>query len=154
MGNELIQVVYLSRSTRRITGGDLQEIQTHASLNSVRNGVTGVLIYGDSHFLQLLEGDPEAVEETLVRIKRDSRHTDLKELMRRAVTERASGMWSMGVIGLDMPPRLVTAADMQMGCRLQELANRCQAATSDKEATEVIREMIQLFVECKEQAAA
>ena len=52
-------------------------IADDATLRNERVGVTGALMFAGSVFVQLLEGDGKAVEETFERICRDMRHRRL-----------------------------------------------------------------------------
>ena len=53
----LAQLVYISDATRPFDSPDLEELVRLAAVANGRQSVTGVLIYGNSTFLQLLEGD-------------------------------------------------------------------------------------------------
>jgi hypothetical protein len=46
--------------------------------------------------MQVLEGQEVAINETMARIEKDSRHTDLVVLERTAITSRSFDQWSMG----------------------------------------------------------
>ncbi len=46
-------------------------------------GVSGALMFNEQRFVQVLEGERDAVEETFARIQRDARHTALIVIARR-----------------------------------------------------------------------
>jgi hypothetical protein len=54
-----------------------------------------VLLSGHRHYLQVIEGPKEPVEDTFLRIVTDDRHRDLLLLSRRMVTKREFGEWRM-----------------------------------------------------------
>ncbi len=92
----LLHLIYVSS-----LGADVQESEIVKILaSSVRRngeaGVTGMLLYAGGNFLQVLEGERAAVEETYARIARDPRHHGLIEIERRAVAQRDFPAWSMG----------------------------------------------------------
>jgi len=64
--------------------------------NNFRDDVTGFLIFDKSTFVQILEGDRNAVLETYERIGRDPRHMNLTLIAARDVEARAFADWSMG----------------------------------------------------------
>jgi hypothetical protein len=94
----LSQVVYLSRDRMRLQ--DIDDLVTASALRNARHGITGALLFGGGHFLQVLEGSPEAVEALLGRIALDPRHTDFEVLLRRPVSSRQFMNWGMVLVGL------------------------------------------------------
>jgi hypothetical protein len=86
------------------TGEALRELRAihHASVtNNTENGVTGALLFSDMYFLQVLEGDDDAVRETVARILQDDRHRNMSVLASDAIDERAFGQWSMKLVQRD-----------------------------------------------------
>ena len=69
----MYRLIYKSRSTNPISW-DLVDviIETSKRLNA-RHGVTGVLLATKSHFLQVLEGSFDDVNDVFSRINRDTR---------------------------------------------------------------------------------
>ena len=55
-----------------------------------------MLIYGNGTFLQCVEGEPNAVEQLLEKIKIDSRHKDFKILSNIKIQNRLFSKWDMG----------------------------------------------------------
>lgn len=92
----LIQLVYASAATRQLSTEDLDEILDAARRNNGAAGITGMLLYHEGSFLQVLEGDPEVVDALFERIEGDPRHTDAMVLLRAEVEERGFERWRMG----------------------------------------------------------
>ena len=92
----MIQVTYISSATRSISTDELQDMLKQFRENNARLGVTGMLIYGNQTFLQVLEGEEKTVTDLLNTIKRDPRHTDFRFLQRKTVERREYADWSMG----------------------------------------------------------
>jgi hypothetical protein len=95
----LSQVVYLSRDRMRLE--DIDDLVTASARRNARHGITGVLLFGGGHFLQVLEGPPEVVDALVGRIAADPRHTDFEVLLRRPVSSRQFAHWGMVLVGLD-----------------------------------------------------
>src|SRR5450631_2148604 len=57
--------------------------------------VTGVLLYSDGHFMQCLEGPADRLASVYDRIKSDSLHFGIIDLVREPIQERAFSEWSM-----------------------------------------------------------
>ncbi len=91
----LRRVIYSSRVARAVRFADAEAIADAASVRNEQAGLTGLLLYTPSHFLQVLEGPPSAVQVTLSRIRRDPRHSDLRIIDEREIDAREFGSWSM-----------------------------------------------------------
>ena len=92
----VFQLVYVSRAAMDIDLHSLDEILALARCNNANRGVTGMLLYHDGAFIQVLEGEEQTVEQTFAKIQSDSRHTDANVVLRTSVPERAFDDWSMG----------------------------------------------------------
>ena len=92
----MLTIVYASRAVRTLTETDLSRLLTGAQARNRSDGITGMLLYAQDSFLQQLEGEDAAVEETFARIAGDERHTDVRVLSRREVDARRFPGWTMG----------------------------------------------------------
>lgn len=97
----LFQIGYVSTATAAMRRDDLiQLLRTARDLN-LRNAVTGLLLFHGGHFMQVIEGEEDAVRETFGRIRQDSRHRDIAVLFDEPISERLFADWSMGFQQLD-----------------------------------------------------
>ncbi len=99
--DDVFQLIYTSQARTSLTVDDLAEIERVAMAKNVGSQVTGILAYGSGHFLQLLEGDEDAVETTYARIEQDGRHRKLEVLAFERVDRRIFSPWSMRLANLD-----------------------------------------------------
>lgn len=97
----LFRLLYHSRASGTLSDADVAAIATAAEERNQREGLTGMLCYGDGMFLQCLEGPPEAVSRTLGRIFRDPRHTDLVLIDAREANGRTFPDWGMSFTRLN-----------------------------------------------------
>lgn len=63
--------------------------------NNERLGLTGALVYGDGQFMQVIEGDKQAVTALYARIAADPRHQGVFKMADKTITERTFHNWSM-----------------------------------------------------------
>ena len=91
----LRQLLYVSSSTPPQTRVALDPIYDSSRHNNALDGVTGLLLSDGYRFVQVLEGSPEAVDETMARIRQDPRHERIEVLSDKAVAAREFGQWSM-----------------------------------------------------------
>ncbi len=94
--DSLIHLIYASVATSLPTDGELSTVLLTSRANNVRDGVTGMLLYIDGSFFQVLEGPPDAVDRTFARIAGDPRHARPVTIIRERIPRRSFGEWSMG----------------------------------------------------------
>ena len=64
-------------------------------------GITGMLFYFDATFIQLIEGDEEAVKLVYKDICKDTRHRNVVTLKQGELADRYYTNWSMGFKSID-----------------------------------------------------
>jgi len=89
-------IVYVSTETSRFSDRDLVALLTESRDKNLVSEITGLLLYKDGNFMQLLEGPEQAVRTTMEKIKIDSRHRSVRVLMEEETPKREFGDWSMG----------------------------------------------------------
>lgn len=80
---------------------NIQNILDVARVKNSEVGITGILIYRNGLFLQMLEGEEEAVHELYGKIASDDRHCELKTLFKQEASERLFSFWFMGFARLN-----------------------------------------------------
>jgi hypothetical protein len=98
----LIKLVYASAATKPFTQNALQELLSKARTFNSRVGISGLLLYHEQSFFQILEGPQEVVIPLFAGIERDPRHERVLLLSRKEnEEERNFAAWSMGFIDVD-----------------------------------------------------
>ena len=92
----LIHCVYCSASTRPMSGTDLAELLRRARQNNARAGLTGMLLYAEESFFQVLEGPADAVYALCSKIELDTRHAKMTKIIQEPIRQRAFDHWTMG----------------------------------------------------------
>ncbi len=90
------QVIYASAGVRKLPADELAAILTQARAHNTAAGITGLLVYHDGSFLQVLEGPEDEVDALIAKIKKDPRHHKFKLLLRDTVPAPEFEEWSMG----------------------------------------------------------
>ncbi len=95
----LMQIIYVSQL---VGNADTQLVPIHTSAvkHNTNNGVTGMLLYFKGSFMQVLEGERDAVMVTYHRIQVDRRHQHCKVLVEEDIAQRHFPQWSMGLCSL------------------------------------------------------
>jgi hypothetical protein len=89
-------LVYASRALAPFDDRELLTLLESARARNSAHGVTGMLVYAASSFLQLIEGESDAVQVIWDHIRVDPRHTALRVLQDGPTRDRLFGEWSMG----------------------------------------------------------
>lgn len=84
----LFQLVYMSSATEPFTKDQLRELLKGSHRRNARAGITGLLLYKDGNFMQVLEGEETAVRQLFEKIKQDARHHDIITLLQQSIPER------------------------------------------------------------------
>jgi hypothetical protein len=92
----MLQMIYTSEAKKKFSPGELQALMLTARHNNDRSGITGMLLYEDGTFLQVLEGENEVVETTYQRIAADKRHDKIMLIARFEIDHRSFHDWEMG----------------------------------------------------------
>lgn len=94
------KLLYVSNTKRDFPEEGLKTVLSGARRTNAALGVTGLLLYIDGGFLQVLEGERTVLQELYSKIAKDSRHWDAKLLLDNA-GPRNFGAWSMGFKALN-----------------------------------------------------
>jgi len=102
----MIQIVYVSAAANPMTTEQLKALLAKARVRNATHSVTGMLLYHDGSFLQVLEGHEADVDPILASIQRDPRHTSTRILHRGAIVQREFPDWSMGFLDTSRWPQI------------------------------------------------
>lgn len=97
----LYELAYLSTSTRLLSDAELDDLLTQARAKNATLGVTGMLLYKDKSFLQVIEGERDVLDPLFQTIRRDMRHQNVRQLFFRPCEGRNFADWQMGFARLD-----------------------------------------------------
>lgn len=97
----LCHLVYVSVAQEPMRGKELQEILQQARERNERNRITGMLLFKNRRFMQLLEGDEENVMKIFRSIEKDERHRNVELLWLQYVQFRDFPDWTMGFRNVD-----------------------------------------------------
>ena len=99
--NLVHQIAYVSLSEAPLEAEMLSEIMAVSQRNNTRDGISGVLMYHDLEFFQVLEGKQSLVEQCYKRIQHDPRHSSISLMWKGASGAHAFPTWAMGYVGPD-----------------------------------------------------
>ena len=97
---DLIHIVYVSFTVKDLSENQLDELLINIRKRNKIQEVTGLLLYNDGSFIQLIEGAEDAIKSLFEKIKKDTRHTNIVLLLEERIKKRAFPDWSMGYFRL------------------------------------------------------
>lgn len=84
----LFQIVYTSTSSRKLSRLELTELLHGSVQRNKESGVTGMLLFKDGAFMQVLEGEMKVVSGLFAKICRDRRHHNIIPLIQEPIHQR------------------------------------------------------------------
>ncbi len=97
----LRHIAYVSLSLSPLDTGLLSDILQISQRNNLRDNITGVLMFHNMLFFQVLEGDDSSVERCYARIVQDPRHTNVSLMLDDEAQSRTFPNWAMAYAGPD-----------------------------------------------------
>jgi blue light- and temperature-responsive anti-repressor len=92
----LSHLIYSSAATQPFDDTEMAQLLRRARANNARLGITGMLLYENGSFFQVLEGNSEALARVYQNIARDTRHTKVVTIIQEPIAKRAFDEWTMG----------------------------------------------------------
>ena len=97
------RLLYVCVARKQMNSEELGELLEQSRANNARDAITGLLLYKEGLFTQLLEGPAEAVRQCFDRICRDSRHSGCIVIETSDAAARMFPDWRMGFRNLGDP---------------------------------------------------
>ena len=95
---KLTSVTYTSLARIDPQGFDLEAIQVAARERNATDGISGLLVFNGTHFLQTIEGSERAIDSLLERLRNDPRHTGFEIRDQRKIDARSFPDWPMEML--------------------------------------------------------
>jgi len=102
----LYRLIYVSQAISGLEYPDFIEILQKSEFNNTQVGITGMLVFGDSMFLQVLEGSRRLVSQTYNRILIDKRHVNAELIDFSEIDHRNFSVWSMKLVQINNQPEV------------------------------------------------
>ena len=127
----LRSVLYRSQATTQCPSHAEQDILRSSKHHNPHMDVTGYLVRTPEHYVQVLEGPADVLDDLLDIIRRDERHHNFEMLRNIEISHRSFGSWSMGYhpitsnTSAKFPNRAATACQLaqQMTDFMENIAN-------------------------------
>lgn len=158
----MLTIVYRSEAVDRLPYSALADICLFSARKNRELGVTGFLVEFEGIFLQVLEGEPDVVQQLLGSIVIDPRHRNVEVLVRETTVGLPNfGFWAMNFGPLDTPTfwqavfgapikveefrRRSHDADFALDVLARAYMHACIAAEVDAATRELVRGNVPCF---------
>jgi hypothetical protein len=94
--DKLIHCIYTSKASPTFEEHTIPTLLEAARSNNAMQGITGMLLYVEGNFFQVLEGSEAAVTQVFDCIRADPRHGRVTQIILEPLFERAFSDWTMG----------------------------------------------------------
>lgn len=94
----LLTLSYVSVARRPVHSKELAELAEKYRRNNARNDITGMLLYHDLRFMQVIEGPMSNIRTLFENIKSDPLHDQILKIFEDPIQNREFLNWSLGVV--------------------------------------------------------
>ena len=94
----LKSLTYTSLARLDLAAEDIEAIHRTAQEVNALEGITGLLIFNGTNFLQIIEGAPDAIDDLVERLRRDPRHSGMEIRDVHDAKERMFPGWTMELV--------------------------------------------------------
>ena len=91
----MVSITYVSSAVFPFTPATLVDLVDQCQRNNARLGITGMLVYSDGNFMQVIEGADLVTQALYDRIRRDARHRDVTTVQQESIEACEFPGWSM-----------------------------------------------------------
>ncbi len=92
----MYRIIYLSSSVEYLGGQEIEYLLAQSRKKNLEKDITGVLMYIEGDFLQVIEGPKIAVFDLFESIKKDIRHKGIITIVNTKIDKRYFPKWNMG----------------------------------------------------------
>lgn len=117
--NVMSSLLYRSIALQPPTDFELGKLIRASQRRNRALGITGMLVYEEGHYLQSLEGPPDAMEEVWTSIRRDPRHCSIEVLKKTLIPGRMFAGWDMKLLRRTPDEQMSRHNGLQAMSRLQ-----------------------------------
>jgi hypothetical protein len=89
-------IVYVSTAVKLMHENQLLDILHNSRQHNAALNISGVLLYSEGTFIQLLEGKDSVIDALYSRIETDQRHKSVVKLIDEPIAEKSFSQWLMG----------------------------------------------------------
>lgn len=126
-GGAMKSILYVSVADPELVSDDIYQLVGNAQQRNREDGISGIMLYNGSNFLQLIEGEAGALNNCFDRILNDPRHSGIVTLRNDPVSVREFPEWSMRYSLVEQPVETTINAVREAGAPQADTLDRIGA---------------------------
>lgn len=91
------QLIYSSVASKSLNSDDLTYLIEQSRINNEYFNITGLLLFYNCYFFQVLEGENEILKKLYLKISNDKRHSEVTLLEFEPLDKRRFSQWRLGI---------------------------------------------------------
>jgi hypothetical protein len=125
----MFYLLYVSSAVKLMDNDELLKLHQVSQKNNKKSEITGMLLYQEGNFMQIIEGNKERVLELFSKVTMDKHHKDIYKIMSGSIEKRNFNDWSMGFCNMnETGHNLNYDAFIQENIRLRTFEHDSQSA--------------------------
>lgn len=120
-------ILYVSVADPELMSDDIYQLVSHSQKRNLAEGISGMMLYNGSNFLQLIEGDDAVIDACFARIAGDPRHSGVITLRDAPADAREFPSWAMRYSLVEQPAQLTLEAVKAAGAPSADTIDRVAA---------------------------
>ena len=97
----MFYMLYISTAVKPMNYDDFSALLQQCRDSNNKRGITGMLLYQNGTFMQMIEGEKQVVLDLYDKILKDDRHTGVHTVLTGDIKARNFEDWSMGFFNMD-----------------------------------------------------
>ena len=134
----MIRLAYISKQTVPLSTDEIKRILQQSIRNNASKSITGMLLFYNGTFLQILEGNEKSIKDLYEALELDSRHKDLAVVYKKEIDDPSFTSWSMGFVDVE---EILNKGDKDFVHLFNEAFNK------NAENTEIVKDKINTIME-------
>jgi len=82
-------ISYVSTAERSLSETEIRQILNDSEINNNKQNITGLLLYSEGNFFQIIEGDQKQIVQLYETIEDDSRHFNVIKLFGKEINKES-----------------------------------------------------------------
>ncbi|MBK5214413.1 MAG: BLUF domain-containing protein [Flavobacteriaceae bacterium] len=97
----LYSLCFISNSVRLLQDDELEAFLAISKVHNLVRNITGILLYNEGTFLEVMEGEYDDVLVLISKISRDPRHNQITVMMDQEISNRLFESFQTGILSSD-----------------------------------------------------
>lgn len=128
-------ILYVSYATRDFSQNELELLWKKSADKNANLNISGMLLYLNQRFIQVLEGEKDLVMSLYSEIQQDKRHENVMTIIDGQIAKRNFENWSMGFHHINASEEKYISA----GARILEQIDQWNISSSEHPALEFVK---------------